>query len=1587
MEKACDLLKERLAGIKQFLDLSSQDDLDSNKKLISSCVVKMKRQEKIRAQKENEILEALFTFKSASKNERINFEKTSYELMVMLSPQFEYQVQDKGFYTDIAEMFIAYYTHINNTNKVEEIKVINQNNIYHNFPFLCMLYKGLVEFSKKIFQEKVKITPQSKADLPLLQKKENSNSISNQRRNENQIEQKLQKPKSQDKQNICLQLNVQTSNQIQDYADSDKNICQQELKEELLSNSHENLKSGEESFRNLNSVNDQKISKPQAIPINLNRKRGSYLSNQCGLNVARSETPENTKFTGGAYSSTNSSQSASASQMFKKYFSSKISNESANEEKKTFLGHQRYYSNYDKEKFLFYQFCVLPPTTIPQANFQGGFSNAYSSITSSIQVNTPINNCIIQKNQILQSNSNNTTISEQQQLIQNSHQQALSCPQFARRNYFRIVKEAVEDAEFMVFKRNELLAMYYYKNIVSRNSNIAKTIDNFRIQHNTKNQNKAEQKITEKLQLNQNKNEGNQFTLPYLNGECSLTTPSNKNQLNKSKGMKIDLNLINNGQKQNDMSQTPEKQQQLLPNITGKSNSKNFSDFLGKRQICTNNQPALNSIQNIQSIYQNANQKSINTINQGRLASQTNQMKKNQNNNKSCSNGIICERNAEISNEKINYQKSELNKKVQISDDNEEKLNSYKINDTEDIDQSFQVQENSKEITDKMMQSEQNNQGEMKFHFNEIKIDIQMKQNSDFQPDNNNQQVDSLKNKNDQIETQDSLKENRQLLDEIEEEENTNRDLNRDIASSSLDKLNQEQQTQYTTPETPGQKPIKQLQQSSTEEKKIAQKLRNLDFLERNLSIGQNNQERFRLETSCSDFKKQKRRQQSKSQHQEIRQNQQVTGANSQQDMNQTIYDKIKICDDLINQEKSIENQYFARLQQDHSIENKQNLNENRNNSISPSNPLKKITASRLQKLDTSMINNSFRSCSKKKQLEHISLSNKENIPIITKSTRNSNIEEGRNLNNQNIGGIFDIKQQFQQQLIEGSLEDKVCKFKQKILGKNKTNDNICSVFVNKSNKSQSRQKQKYIEDLKIEAVTSSNQKEQFIKQLTNKLQEVLTVNKDSIKKIEISKNQNQNDIQNDESVKLPQFKQEKDNGNKVVTNFNKNTPQASQNKKNITANLNTSYEQTDRKKQFSRNQGQNRINEKDQSLNIIKDFQLDQITPIIAPAGSSEYTSLKSKNKQSYRSKSIQDEGINGFNYSKCQDTQTKNIDNIIQSNFTTISQQQYITITNPISQNTSIDVSVNETNKHLINNQVKKQMKQSQIPKTPKINQNLSTRNAQQQQITNNKDEQDNSKYQLLYQQSYAHNAKVSNLKCKEFYNLLFQGQASNSNTSQSTKLQFESNNTSSQQSYITDNKLSIETPYSSSSRYIKRRSLRLTYMAGCGAAAKSFLSTSNNYENKIETDQVLVQQNFHNQTQNVNLAAKSVLPPHFNGFSMQSNNISNQLCQDDSQSFCDNQIRERNSISLNQAINSHNNKNTLISNQESPSSTSFAISNAKKIINKIASEQQNEIVNLQKSQYNKFKSILQDYNLVQKDGKIVQQNQNKLIKSSLE
>lgn len=110
------------------LEQQWEDDWESTYKNFSMIRMRMKREEKTRVLKEVVIVDALFTFKYANKDDRIIFEKLSYELMCILSPNFEWKVNVSGNYIDISNMYISYFTHIANHSKISEIEQISYGN-------------------------------------------------------------------------------------------------------------------------------------------------------------------------------------------------------------------------------------------------------------------------------------------------------------------------------------------------------------------------------------------------------------------------------------------------------------------------------------------------------------------------------------------------------------------------------------------------------------------------------------------------------------------------------------------------------------------------------------------------------------------------------------------------------------------------------------------------------------------------------------------------------------------------------------------------------------------------------------------------------------------------------------------------------------------------------------------------------------------------------------------------------------------------------------------------------------------------------------------------------------------------------------------------------------------------------------------------------------------------------------------------------------------------------------------------------------------------------------------------------------------
>jgi hypothetical protein len=77
--------------------------------------------------------------------------------MQKLNSSFNFEIKDKGNYIDIAELYVAFFKTLNMENRVEEVNLISKNNLFSNFPFLCMLFKWLIEISRKLFQESVKV--------------------------------------------------------------------------------------------------------------------------------------------------------------------------------------------------------------------------------------------------------------------------------------------------------------------------------------------------------------------------------------------------------------------------------------------------------------------------------------------------------------------------------------------------------------------------------------------------------------------------------------------------------------------------------------------------------------------------------------------------------------------------------------------------------------------------------------------------------------------------------------------------------------------------------------------------------------------------------------------------------------------------------------------------------------------------------------------------------------------------------------------------------------------------------------------------------------------------------------------------------------------------------------------------------------------------------------------------------------------------------------------------------------------------------------------------------------------------------------
>ena len=65
----------------------------------------MKKLEKVRIIKEDQLIDAMFSFKNATAGEKKEFERLSYSIMAKIDARFIYSIQQKGVFEDISDLF------------------------------------------------------------------------------------------------------------------------------------------------------------------------------------------------------------------------------------------------------------------------------------------------------------------------------------------------------------------------------------------------------------------------------------------------------------------------------------------------------------------------------------------------------------------------------------------------------------------------------------------------------------------------------------------------------------------------------------------------------------------------------------------------------------------------------------------------------------------------------------------------------------------------------------------------------------------------------------------------------------------------------------------------------------------------------------------------------------------------------------------------------------------------------------------------------------------------------------------------------------------------------------------------------------------------------------------------------------------------------------------------------------------------------------------------------------------------------------------------------------------------------------------
>lgn len=156
-------LHSRLASLPAYLS-SNTTELKSNPNKkpreyseFLKSLNQIKKNEKMRIIKEDELVDIVFNLKSFDPPQRQRFQEKSLETLKQLRKDFVYKKpRNTNDIKDIASLYLNYFFFTGMSNKVEDLKRTYVDNKLRGFPIISVLFKWLVEMSRENFKTVIK---------------------------------------------------------------------------------------------------------------------------------------------------------------------------------------------------------------------------------------------------------------------------------------------------------------------------------------------------------------------------------------------------------------------------------------------------------------------------------------------------------------------------------------------------------------------------------------------------------------------------------------------------------------------------------------------------------------------------------------------------------------------------------------------------------------------------------------------------------------------------------------------------------------------------------------------------------------------------------------------------------------------------------------------------------------------------------------------------------------------------------------------------------------------------------------------------------------------------------------------------------------------------------------------------------------------------------------------------------------------------------------------------------------------------------------------------------------------------------------